>query len=112
MSLAVRRCPDHGDRTALFDTSASLAEQELVAQAKQQQFYTVLLADDSRRRLRTAWPKCRLRQLRNPADEVQFELLVVASIEDAITTSGAEWRDSKAAIIRHDLRCGPATGCR
>lgn len=47
VSLAVRLLSEYGDRTALFDTSASLAEQELVAQAKQQQFYTVLLADDS-----------------------------------------------------------------
>lgn len=56
VSLAVRLLSEYGDRTALFDTSASLAEQELVAQAKQQQFYTVLLADTPRRRLRTAWP--------------------------------------------------------
>src|ERR1700678_2445177 len=47
VSLAVRLLSEYGDRTALFDTSAPLADQELVAQAKQQQFYTVLLADDS-----------------------------------------------------------------
>ena len=47
VSLAVRLLSEYGDRTALFDTSAPLADQELVARAKQQQFYTVLLADDS-----------------------------------------------------------------
>src|SRR5438270_9883740 len=46
VSLAVRLLSEYGDRAGLFDTTASLAEQELVAQAKQQQFYTVLLADD------------------------------------------------------------------
>lgn len=55
VSLAVRLLSEYGDRTALFDTSASLAEQELVAQAKQQQFYTVLLADDSPATAPTAW---------------------------------------------------------
>src|SRR6202008_4137801 len=44
VSLAVRLLSEYGDRTALFDTAAPLADQELVAQAKQQQFYTVLLA--------------------------------------------------------------------
>ena len=47
VSLAVRLLSEYGDRAALFDTSASLADQELVARAKEQQFYTVLLADDS-----------------------------------------------------------------
>jgi len=47
VSLAVRLLSEYGDRTALFDTSSPLADQELVAQAKRQQFYTVLLADDA-----------------------------------------------------------------
>ena len=47
VSLAVRLLSEYGDRAGLFDTSAPLADQELVAQAKQQQFYTVLLADDA-----------------------------------------------------------------
>ena len=47
VSLAVRLLSEYGDRAALFDTAAPLADQELVARAKQQQFYTVLLADDS-----------------------------------------------------------------
>ena len=47
VSLAVRLLSEYGDRAALFDTSTSLADQELVARAKEQQFYTVLLADDS-----------------------------------------------------------------
>ena len=47
VSLAVRLLSEYGDRAGLFDTSASLADQELVARAKQQQFYTVLLADDA-----------------------------------------------------------------
>ena len=45
--MAVRLLSEYGDRAALFDTSAPLADQELVARARQQQFYTVLLADDS-----------------------------------------------------------------
>ena len=58
VSLAVRLLSEYGDRTALFDTSAPLADQELVARAKQQQFYTVLLADDSPHDGDpTAWPK-------------------------------------------------------
>lgn len=101
VSLAVRLLSEYGDRTALFDTSASLAEQELVAQAKQQQFYTVLLADDSPATAPDSLAEC-LRQLRNPADEVQFELLVVASIEDAITAVALNG-EIQAAIIRHDL---------
>ena len=47
VSLAVRLLSEYGDRAALFDTSVSLVDQELVARAKEQQFYTVLLADDS-----------------------------------------------------------------
>src|SRR6185312_6016935 len=47
VALAVRLLSEYGDRTALFDIGAPLADQELVAQAKQQQFYTVLLADDA-----------------------------------------------------------------
>ena len=47
VALAVRLLSEYGDRAALFDTAAPLADQELEARAKQQQFYTVLLADDS-----------------------------------------------------------------
>src|ERR1700759_2752589 len=47
VSLAVRLLSEYGDRAGLFDTSAPLADQELVARAKQQQFYTVLVADDA-----------------------------------------------------------------
>ena len=83
VSLAVRLLSEYGDRTALFDISAPLADQELVAQAKQQQFYTVLLADDAP----ATAPDClaeNLRALRNPSDDVQFEVLVAHSVEDAI----------------------------
>src|SRR3984893_16085030 len=41
VSLAVRLLSEYGDRAALFDTSSSLADQELVSRAKEQQFYTV-----------------------------------------------------------------------
>ncbi|BBY08357.1 amino acid decarboxylase [Mycobacterium noviomagense] len=101
VSLAVRLLSEYGDRAALFDTSAPLADQELVARAKRQHFYTVLLADD--------WPAEApdslaeaLRALRDPADDVQFELLVVASIEDAVTAVALNG-EIQAAIIRHDL---------
>lgn len=69
VSLAVRLLSEYGDRTALFDLSAPLADQELVAQAKQQQFYTVLLADDAP----CTAPDCladALRQLRNAAEDI------------------------------------------
>ena len=37
VSLTVRLLSEYGDRAALFDTSAPLADQELVARARQQQ---------------------------------------------------------------------------
>jgi arginine decarboxylase len=101
VSLAVRLLSEYGDRAGLFDTSSPLADQELVAQAKRQQFYTVLLADDSPH---TA-PDClsaSLRELRDPSDDVQFEILVVPSVEDAITAVALNG-EIQAAIIRHDL---------
>lgn len=101
VSLAVRLLSEYGDRAALFDTGASLADQELVARAKQQQFYTVLVADDSPS---TALDNLAdsLRALRDPADHVQFELLVVTSVEDAICAVALNG-DIQAAVIRHDL---------
>src|SRR6516225_1214938 len=101
VSQAVRLLSEYGDRAGLFDTSAPLAEQELVAQAKQQQFYTVLLADDAPENAPDSLAEC-LRALRNPSDDVQYELLVVASIEDAITAVALNG-EIQAAIIRHDL---------
>lgn len=101
VSLATRLLSEYGDRTALFDTSAPLADQELVAQAKQQQFYTVLLADDSPPTAPESLVEC-LRALRNPADDVQFEILVAPSVEDAITAVALNG-EIQAAIIRHDL---------
>jgi arginine decarboxylase len=101
VSLAVRLLCEYGDRAGLFDTSAPLADQELVAQAKQQQFYTVLLADDALNTAPDSLAEC-LRELRCPSDEVQFELLVVPSVEDAITAVALNG-EIQAAIIRHDL---------
>ncbi|OBI90095.1 aminotransferase class I/II-fold pyridoxal phosphate-dependent enzyme [Mycobacterium sp. 1245805.9] len=101
VSLAVRLLSEYGDRAGLFDTTASLAEQELVAQAKQQQFYTVLLADDAPSTAPDSLAEC-LRALRNTSDDVQYELLVVSSIEDAITAVALNG-EIQAAIIRHDL---------
>src|ERR1700722_14622686 len=101
VSLAVRLLSDYGDRTALFDTSAPLADQELVAQAKQQQFYTVLLADDSPNTGLDCLAEA-LRGLRGQSDDVQFELLVVPSVEDAITAVALNG-EIQAAIIRHDV---------
>ncbi len=101
VSLAVRLLSEYGDRAGLFDTSTPLADQELVAQAKRQQFYTVLLADDSPHTAPDCLAAC-LRELRDPADDVQFEILVVASVEDAITAVALNG-EIQAAIIRHDL---------
>ncbi|MDD4867972.1 MAG: amino acid decarboxylase [Mycobacterium sp.] len=101
VSLAVRLLSEYGDRAGLFDTSSSLAEQELVAQAKHQQFYTVLLADDAPVTAPDNLAEC-LRALRGPADDVQFELLVVGSIEDAITAVALNG-EIQAAIIRDDV---------
>src|SRR6201997_3542836 len=101
VSLAVRLLSEYGDRAGLFDTSAPLADQELVAQAKQQQFYTVLLADDAPTTAPDCLAEC-LRALRCPSDDVQFELLVVPSVEDAITAVALNG-EIQAAIIRHDL---------
>lgn len=101
VSLAVRLLSEYGDRAAVFDTSAPLADQELVARAKQQQFYTVLLGDDSPPEAPEGLAES-LRALRDPSDDVQFELLVVASIEDAITAVALNG-EIQAAIIRHDL---------
>lgn len=101
VSLAVRLLSEYGDRTALFDTSAPLADQELVARTKQQQFYTVVLGDDSPPEAPESLAES-LRALRDPSDDVQFELLVVTSIEDAITAVALNG-EIQAAIIRHDL---------
>jgi arginine decarboxylase len=101
VSLAVRLLSEYGDRAGLFDTSTPLADQELVAQAKRQQFYTVLLADDSPHTAPDCMAAC-LRELRDPSDDVQFEILVVASVEDAITAVALNG-EIQAAIIRHDL---------
>ena len=101
VSLAARLLCEYGDRAGLFDTSAPLADQELVARAKQQQFYTVLLADDAPMTAPDSLAEC-LRALRSPSDDVQFELLVVPSVEDAITAVALNG-EIQAAIIRHDL---------
>jgi arginine decarboxylase len=101
VSLAVRLLSEYGDRAALFDTSTSLADQELVARAKEQQFYTVLLADDSPPTAPEGLAES-LRALRDPCDDVQFELLIVTSVEDAITAVALNG-EIQAAIIRHDI---------
>ncbi|WP_051133428.1 aminotransferase class I/II-fold pyridoxal phosphate-dependent enzyme [Nocardia paucivorans] len=101
VTLAVRLLSEYGDRAALFDTAAPLADQELVARARRQQFYTVLLGDDSPPEAPEGLADC-LRALRDPADDVRFELLVVTSIEDAITAVALNG-EIQAAIIRHDL---------
>jgi arginine decarboxylase len=101
VSLAVRLLSEYGDRAALFDTSTSLADQELVARAKEQQFYTVLLADDSPSTAPEGLAES-LRALRDPCDDVQFELLIVTSVEDAITAVALNG-EIQAAIIRHDI---------
>src|ERR1700760_1098990 len=84
VSLAVRLLSEYGDRAAQFDTSTPLADQELVARAKEQQFYTVLLADDAPVTAPEGLAES-LRALRNPGDDMQIEFLIVTSVEDAIT---------------------------
>ena len=101
VGLAARLLSEYGDRAALFDTTASLADQELVARAKHQQFYTVLLADDSPVTAPDSLAE-QLRALRDQSDAVQVELLVVSSVEDAITAVALNG-EIQAAIIRHDL---------
>lgn len=101
VSLAVRLLSEYGDRAGLFDTSAPLDDQELVAQAKQQHFYTVLLADDAPSTAPDSLAEC-LRALRSSSDDVQFEILVVPSVEDAITAVALNG-EIQAAIIRDDL---------
>jgi arginine decarboxylase len=101
VSLAVRLLSEYGDRAALFDTAVSLVDQELVARAKEQQFYTVLLADDSPPTAPEGLAES-LRALRGPSDDVQFELLIVSSVEDAITAVALNG-EIQAAIIRHDI---------
>ena len=101
VSLAVRLLSEYGDRAALFDTSTSLADQELVARAKEQQFYTVLLADDAPVNAPEGLAES-LRAIRDVGDDVQFELLVVTSVEDAITAVALNG-EIQAAIIRHDI---------
>ncbi|MFE9319562.1 aminotransferase class I/II-fold pyridoxal phosphate-dependent enzyme [Nocardia sp. NPDC052278] len=101
VSLAVRLLSEYGDGTAVFDTSAPLADQELVARARRQQFFTVLLGDDSPPEAPESLAQS-VRALRDPSDDVQFELLVVSSIEDAITAVALNG-EIQAAIIRHDL---------
>lgn len=100
-SLAVRLLAEYGERAALFDTTGPLAGQELAARAAQRQFYTVLLADDSP----TTAPDGligALRSLRRDSDEVQYEILLVSSVEDAITAVALNG-EIQAVIIRHDL---------
>lgn len=101
VSLVVRLLSDYGDRAALFDLSSPLSDQELVARVRQQQFYTVLLADDSPPDASESLVES-LRGLRNPDDEVQIELLVVSSVEDAVTAVALNG-EIQAAIVRHDL---------
>src|SRR6516165_8218692 len=74
VSLAVRLLSEYGDRAGLFDTTAPLADQELVASAKQQQFYTVLLADDAPTTAPDCLAEC-LSALRSPSDDMQYALL-------------------------------------
>lgn len=99
VSLAVRLLAEHSDRAASFDMSAPLAEQELAARASKRHFYTVLLADDS-----PAGQDSIAESLRalGPSNDVQFELLIVTSVEDAVCAVALNG-DIQAAIIRHDL---------
>lgn len=100
-NLAARLLDEYGERAALFDTGESLAEQELVARATQQQYYTVLLADDSPATDPEGLAGA-LRGLQSDTDDVQYEILRVTSVEDAITAVALNG-EIQAAIVRHDL---------
>ncbi|WP_068426337.1 aminotransferase class I/II-fold pyridoxal phosphate-dependent enzyme [Piscicoccus intestinalis] len=100
-SLYVRLLAEYGDRAALFDPDRNLEDQELAARAANQQFFTVLLADDSPVTAPEGLAGA-LRALRRPDDPVIYEILVVPSVEDAITAAALNG-EIQAAIIRHDL---------
>jgi arginine decarboxylase len=100
-SLAVRLLADYGERACLFDTSASLEDQELAARASRQQYYTVLLADDSPITAPDGLAGA-LRALRRQGDDIHYEILVVPSVEDAIAAVALNG-EIQAAIVRHDL---------
>ncbi len=100
-NLAARLLEEYGDRAAMFDLATSLPEQELVARASQQQFHTVLLADDSPATDPEGLAGA-LRSLQRPGDDVQYAVLRVTSVEDAITAVALNG-EIQAAIIRHDL---------
>ena len=102
VSLAVRLLSEYGDRTALFDTSGAVGRPGAGGQG---QTAAVLHRVARRRCAATAAPDClaeNLRALRNPSDDVQFEMLVAPSVEDAITAVALNG-EIQAAIIRHDL---------
>ncbi|HEY5855448.1 MAG TPA: aminotransferase class I/II-fold pyridoxal phosphate-dependent enzyme [Aldersonia sp.] len=101
VSLAVRLLSDYGDQAVLFDASTRLSDQELVSRTRGQRFHTVVLADDSPLTAPDSLAAS-LRALRDPTDEVQFELLVVSSIEDAVAAAALNG-EIQAAIIRKDV---------
>ncbi len=101
-NLVTRLLAEYGERAALFDISESLVEQELVARATQQQYYTVLLGDDSMVTDPDGLAGA-LRGLQRESDDVQYAILRVTSVEDAITAVALNG-EIQAAIIRHDLR--------
>ena len=101
VSLAVRLLSDYGDQAVLFDASTRLSDQELVSRTRGQRFHTIVLADDSPLTAPDSLAAS-LRALRDPTDEVQFELLVVSSIEDAVAAVALNG-EIQAAIIRKDV---------
>ena len=102
VNIATRLLSEFGDQAAMFDRTRPLPDQELAARAGNQRFYTVLLADHSGETAGIDDLTPRLRSLRQSADDVRIEYLVVTSVEDAITAVALNG-DIQAAIIRHDL---------
>lgn len=100
-SVAARLLAEYGDRAHLFDDRTAVEDQELIARAARRQFYTVLLADDTPATAPDGLAGA-LRALRRPADDIQYEILVVTSVEDAITAVALNG-EIQAAIVRHDL---------
>jgi arginine decarboxylase len=101
VTQAVRFIAEYGDNAPPFDDTTPLVNLELTPGSDpQERCYTVLLADDSES-LRHNLAE-HLRDLQHRSDDIQYRLLVVPSVEDAICAVALNGA-IQAAVIRHDL---------